>query len=584
MATRVVDRLGMSRIFVRFVYFMIFATLFCESTGGEVQDESEDKIPTVVIAIFARNKAHTLPYFLTLLERLEYPKERISLWVRSDHNEDNTLEILRKWLSSVEGSYHSVNAELLSSPPTRLGDEDGPAHWTPSRFTHIIQLREEALVAARQMWTDYIWFLDSDVFIVNPKTLQLLIKKGHTVTAPMLKSDGLYSNFWCGMTDEYYYLRTDDYKPTLNRERIGCFDVPMVHSSVLINLRRKSSDNLTFIRSKVPDYEGPNDDIIIFALAANKSGIPLYICNDEVYGFVMVPLEQGDSLAVDYTQLTNLKLEVLVENPPLPVSDLLSEYVSYPLQDTMGFDLVYMINLLRRPERRIRMNNCFRELGIHAYVINGVDGRKLNESSLNEWNIHMMPEYSDPYHKRPLTMGEVGCFLSHYNIWRHVVENGFREVMVLEDDIRFEPFFRQKVLNIMAEIRELNLHWDLVYLGRKRLHEAEEPWVPGSRYLVTAGYSYWTLGYLLSQSGARKLLDGKPLRNLVPVDEYLPILFDKHPQVTWKGYFPQRDLAAFSAAPLLVYPTHYTGEKGYVSDTEDSTVINERAERVREDL
>jgi collagen beta-1,O-galactosyltransferase len=42
---------------------------------------------------------------------------------------------------------------------------------------------------------------------------------------------------------------------------------------------------------------------------------------------------------------------------------------------------------------------------------------------------------------------------------------------------------------------------------------------------------------------------------------------------TWKGYFPQRDLVALSAAPLLVFPTHYTGEKGYVSDTEDSTVI-----------
>ncbi|KAJ9584833.1 hypothetical protein L9F63_020830, partial [Diploptera punctata] len=108
------------------------------------------------------------------------------------------------------------------------------------------------------------------------------------------------------------------------------------------------------------------------------------------------------------------------------------------------------------------------------------------------------------------------------------------------------------------------------YLGRKRLQESEEPWVPGSRYLVRAGYSYWTLGYLLSQNGARKLLDAKPLENLVPVDEYLPILFDKHPQATWKGYFPQRNLVALSAAPLLLYPTHYTGEKGYVSDTENS--------------
>lgn len=36
--------------------------------------------PTVFIAILIRNKAHTLPYFLTLLEGLDYPKDRISLW------------------------------------------------------------------------------------------------------------------------------------------------------------------------------------------------------------------------------------------------------------------------------------------------------------------------------------------------------------------------------------------------------------------------------------------------------------------------------------------------------------------------
>jgi hypothetical protein len=36
--------------------------------------------PSVVIAILARNKAFTLPYFLTSLENLNYPKDRISLW------------------------------------------------------------------------------------------------------------------------------------------------------------------------------------------------------------------------------------------------------------------------------------------------------------------------------------------------------------------------------------------------------------------------------------------------------------------------------------------------------------------------
>lgn len=34
--------------------------------------------------------------------------------------------------------------------------------------------------------------------------------------------------------------------------------------------------------------------------------------------------------------------------------------------------------------------------------------------------IHMLPGYSDPYHGRPLTKGELGCFLSHYKVWEEV--------------------------------------------------------------------------------------------------------------------------------------------------------------------
>ena len=42
--------------------------------------------------------------------------------------------------------------------------------------------------------------------------------------------------------------------------------------------------------------------------------------------------------------------------------------------------------------------------------------------------------------------------------------------------------------------------------------------------------------------------------------------------------FPVRNLVALSVHPLLVYPTHYVGDSGYVSDTEDTvTVFKENA-------
>jgi hypothetical protein len=50
------------------------------------------------------------------------------------------------------------------------------------------------------------------------------------------------------------------------------------------------------------------------------------------------------------------------------------------------------------------------------------------------------------------------------------------------------------------------------------------------------------LGYLLTLKGAEKLLAGEPLGRLVPVDEYLPIMYDRHPELRWAEAFPTRNL------------------------------------------
>lgn len=40
-------------------------------------------------------------------------------------------------------------------------------------------------------------------------------------------------------------------------------------------------------------------------------GVPLHVCNDEVYGFVMVPLEKEETIVEDMQRLTNTKAEIL---------------------------------------------------------------------------------------------------------------------------------------------------------------------------------------------------------------------------------------------------------------------------------
>ncbi len=123
----------------------------------------------------------------------------------------------------------------------------------------------------------------------------------------------------------------------------------------------------------------------------------------------------------------------------------------------------------------------------------------------------------------------------------------------------------------MNEARSMG-GYDLIYFGRKRLQENEEA-IGSSLNFVKVSYTYWTLGYAITLEGAKKLLAAEPLKQLVPVDEFLPIMFDEHPNSTWKLNFKTRNLIAWSVNPLLLYPTHYTGEEGYISDTEDSVQI-----------
>ncbi|ETE70994.1 Procollagen galactosyltransferase 1, partial [Ophiophagus hannah] len=491
--------------------------------------------------------------------------------VATDHNVDNTTAVLREWLVNVQSMYHSVEWRPMDHPRF-YSDEEGPKDWSNSRYDYVMKLRQAALQSARDIWADYILFVDADNLLTNPDTLGLLIAENKTIVAPMLDSRAAYSNFWCGMTSQGYYKRTPAYIPIRKRDRRGCFAVPMVHSTFLINLQKEASQNLVFYPPH-PDYTWAFDDIIVFAFACRQAEVQMYVCNKEEYGFLPVPLRSHGTLRDEMESFMHVQLEVMVKNPPVELSRYMSLLPKIP--DKMGFDEVFMINLKRRTDRRERMLKTLYEQEIDCKIVDAVDGKAMNKSQVDAMGIKMLPGYKDPYHGRPLTKGELGCFLSHYNIWKEVVERGLEKSVVFEDDLRFEIFFKRRMMNLMFDLEEEGLDWDLIYIGRKRMQvEHPEKAVPNIRNLVEADYSYWTLGYVISLQGAKKLLDAEPLSKMLPVDEFLPVMFNKHPVTEYMEHFDNRNLLAFSVEPLLVYPTHYTGDDGYVSDTETSVVWN----------
>lgn len=66
---------------VNFMFIFIFVLyLSIEINSADKSDSWIEKKPKLVIVSFVRNKAHILPLFLSYLEQLDYPKDRISLW------------------------------------------------------------------------------------------------------------------------------------------------------------------------------------------------------------------------------------------------------------------------------------------------------------------------------------------------------------------------------------------------------------------------------------------------------------------------------------------------------------------------
>ncbi|KAB0380735.1 hypothetical protein FD755_008519 [Muntiacus reevesi] len=533
----------------------------------EAAGVAEPPLPTVVLAILARNAEHSLPHYLGALERLDYPRARLALWCATDHNVDNTTEMLREWLAAVGHDYAAV-VWRPEGEPRSYPDEEGPKHWTKERHQFLMELKQEALTFARDWGADYILFADTDNILTNNQTLQLLIEQGLPVVAPMLDSQTYYSNFWCGITPQGYYRRTADYFPTKNRQRRGCFRVPMVHSTFLVSLRAEGTAQLAFYPPH-PNYTWPFDDIIVFAYACQAAGVSVHVCNEQRYGYLNVPVQSHQGLEDERVNFIHLILEALVDGPPMWASAHVSRPPKRPSK--MGFDEVFVISLARRPDRRERMLTSLWEMEISGRVVDAVDGRMLNSSVMRTLGVDLLPGYQDPYSGRTLTKGEVGCFLSHYSIWEEVVARGLTQVVVFEDDVRFESNFKGRLERLMEEVEAEKLPWDLIYLGRKQVNPEEEAVVEGLPNLVVAGYSYWTLAYVLSLAGARKLLASQPLRRMLPVDEFLPIMFDQHPNEQYKAHFWPRDLQAFSARPLLAAPTHYAGDAEWLSDTETSS-------------
>ncbi|KAB7504512.1 Procollagen-lysine,2-oxoglutarate 5-dioxygenase 1 [Armadillidium nasatum] len=482
-------------------------TLIIYLTCGFINCKSiDDNLVEVVLLV--RNKNHLLPLFFRFFENLNYPKKNLALFIRSDHNKDETILGLENWLSKNEHKYHSVNKKLDIFPSFYEDAILKDNLWNSERMSHLIHLKEEGLKEATKINADFVWFIDADTFHTNPYVLRHLIKQNKTVIAPLLKSTKLLSNFWGGMKSNYYYERTEEYMDIVLDKKIGVFSVSLVSGSVLINLRHPNSKKLSFQRQKLMFHpNSPDLDIINFALTAKENNIQLHVINRHEYGYMLLISESELDIKFDLDQIEELNLTQIQMKKNVQEKTR-SDINPYNL------DKIYCINLLRRPDRREKMEKNFELLNLNVTFVNAVDWRDLNETFLKSLDVRVLKNYD----RGDITYGLIANLISHYFIWKEIIE-----------------------------------------------HEYDQ--VPNSKLLLKPAVSFCMLGYLLSYEGAKKLVNQGPLQKLVPIDLYVSIMFDHYYEDRVKAQFSPRDLKAFAVNPMILKPTHYWGQEGHITDT-----------------
>lgn len=122
----------------------------------------------------------------------------------------------------------------------------------------------------------------------------------------------------------------------------------------------------------------------------------------------------------------------------------------------------FVISLPEAYDRRKRIAAVMEEAGLNYQFFDAVDGR--------DFDVINHPLYDAAkrlrYFGKHLKGGEIGCTLSHKNIYQHMVDNNIGRALIFEDDVILRPDFTRVLEKILAS----TIDYDAVrFLGSPKL-------------------------------------------------------------------------------------------------------------------
>ena len=216
-------------------------------------------------------------------------------------------------------------------------------------------------------------------------------------------------------------------------------------------------------------------------------------------------------------------------------------------------DEVYCVNIKKRPDRlekfKKNQEHKLTSKGLKVQYTTDWDMNKDAEDITPEWlsenNITVYNNWALKkeawfetarwrWWNRHLTNGEVGCAVSHSEVWKQA--KGY--TLILEDDVELTRNWYVKVYNALDTLKVIDKKWDLLYVGRVEQSDKEKTLNLISSNMRKPNYSFCTYSYMLSPSGLEKINKYKYRENIIPSDEFLNATFMEHPRDDIKLIYP----------------------------------------------
>ena len=174
---------------------------------------------------------------------------------------------------------------------------------------------------------------------------------------------------------------------------------------------------------------------------------------------------------------------------------------------------------------------------MNCSLFDAIDGSKLTPTQINNYlSIKAQYTLKNPHtYDEIRTVGEIGCYLSHYKIWEDIILNNYKNCIIFEDD----AFAEENYKTIMDYINTIPNDYDIAYLGwwnrySYDYNKKNNNWLYTDKLtnninnkdtINTKSMILGLYSYILSNNGAKKLIT-KAIPIDIQVDSFISIYND----------------------------------------------------------